>query len=332
MPPIRDCDARHRLVQDQRQRQPAIVVAEMDARRAERLHRQSDAGRWKVPAEVLAHALERSAEKAFAGRSPSEAELDRYFDSLHLTDLALACACAMGRDDAWDHFVREYRPGMYRAADAIDASGGAREIAEALYAELFGLEERDGIRQSVFRYFHGRSSLATWLRSLIAQRHIDRHRETRRLDQLPDDSSPASIPSSATADHPDRRRFVAAMQAVLSAAIAALAPRDRLRLACYYAQEMTLAQIGTLTGEHEATVSRHLARTRRAIREDVERRLTAEHGFAPAQIDECFESVVDDAGNLDIGSWLDTGRQPSPGRRRASKNAEVDRSMSEDHQ
>ncbi len=293
----------------------------MDRARAERLYQKADAGRWKVPVEVLSNALERSAEKAFAGRAPTEAELDRYFEALHLPDLALACACAMGRNDAWDHFVRECRPGMYRAADAIDASGGAREIAEALYADLFGLKEKDGIRQSVFRYFHGRSSLATWLRSLIAQRHIDRHRETRRLVPLPDESSPPAPPHPRTVapPHPDRPRFVAAMDAVLSAAIAALTPRGRLRLACYYAQEMTLAQIGTLTGEHEATVSRQLAKTRRTIRDEVERRLKVEHGFSSAEIDECFESIVDDAGQLDLGDWLET-----------SKKSDVDRSIDED--
>ena len=304
----------------------------MDARRAERLYHKADAGRWKLPAEVLSNALERSAEKAFAGRSPTESELDRYFDSLHLPDLALACACAMGRNDAWDYFVRQFRPGMYRAADAIDPSGAARDIAEALYAELFGLKEKDGIRQSVFRYFHGRSSLATWLRSLIAQRHIDRHRETRRLEPLPEDSSPASIPSQTKADHPNRARFVAAMHAVLSAAIATLAPRERLRLACYYAQEMTLAQIGRLTGEHEATVSRQLTKTRRSIREDVERRLKTEHGFSSAEIGECFDSIVDDAGQLDLGDWLDTARPPSLGYGVASKHSSVDRSINEGHQ
>ena len=283
----------------------------MDARRAERLYQASGAVRWKVPADVLANALERSAEKAFAGRSPSDAELERYFDKLHLADLALACGCAIGGEEAWDHFVREFRPGMYRAADAIDASGGAREIAEALYAELFGLKELDGKRQSVFRYFHGRSSLATWLRSLIAQRHVDRHRETRRLEPLPEDSSPASIPLQSKVEHPSRARFVAVMHAVLSTVIGALAPRDRLRLACYYAQEMTLAQIGRLTGEHEATVSRQLARTRRSIREEVERRLECEHRFSAAEMDECFESLVDDAGQLDMGDWLGGPRKIS---------------------
>jgi RNA polymerase sigma-70 factor (ECF subfamily) len=287
----------------------------MDQARLQRLREKAQADRWKVPPEVFSNALERSAEKAFAGRTPSEADLDRYYDALHLPDLALACACAMGRQDAWDHFVKEFRPAMYRSADAIDPGGGARDIAQALYAELFGLKEKDGIRQSVFRYFHGRSGLTTWLRSLISQRFVDRHRETRRLDPLPDESSAAPLRASSSTIDPDRARFVAAMRAVLAAAIAALEPRDRLRLACYYAEEMTLAQIGTMTREHEATVSRQLSRTRKAIREDVERRLREEKGFSKAEIDECFTSIVDDAGNLDLEEWL--GR----------KKPEVDRSM-----
>jgi RNA polymerase sigma-70 factor, ECF subfamily len=291
----------------------------MNQARLQRLRDRAQADRWKVPPEVFSNALERSAEKAFAGRTPSESDLDRYYDSLHLADLALACACAMGREDAWDHFVKEFRPGMYRAADAMDPGGGAREIATALYAELFGLKEKDGIRQSVFRYFHGRSSLPTWLRSLIAQRFIDRHRETRRLAPLPEESSAAPLQARSSPIDPDRARFVAAMRAVLAAAIAALEPRDRLRLACYYAQEMTLAQIGTLTREHEATVSRQLAKTRKAIRADVEKRLQQDHGFAKAEIEECFASIADDAGNLDLSEWLDTSR----------KKSDVDRSIRE---
>ncbi len=285
----------------------------MDARRAARLYQKADAGRWKLPVEVLTNALERSAEKAHAGRTPSDSELDRYYDSLHLADLALACACAMGKESAWDHFVTEFRPAMYRAADAMDPHGGAREIADALYAELFGLREKDGIRQSVFRYFHGRSSLSTWLRSVVAQRVVDRHRESRRLEPLPEeDARPIAEGVNATPHSPDRARYVAAFRAGLAAVIAALAPRDRLRLACYYAQEMTLAQIGKLTREHEATVSRQLARTRRDVREGVERRLAEDHRFSKGEIDECFASMVNDAGNLDLAEWLDDRRKKSP--------------------
>lgn len=306
----------------------------MEDARLHRLMVRAHADRWGLAPAALAAALDRSAAKAFAGRQPSAAELDRYFDSLHLADLALACACDAGHDAAWDHFVAEFRPSLYRAADAIDSSGGARELADALYGDLFGVKDTTGDRASLFRYFHGRSSLATWLRSLLSQRYIDRYRQSRRLEPLPDESQhprtrAPSHPRTSGPD-PDRGRYVSAMRAALAAGIAALAPRDRLRLACYYAQEMTLAQIARLTREHEATVSRQLAKTRRAIRDDVERRLQAEHGFSTVEIEECFKSLVDDAGNLDLGEWLETTGPPSPGLRWAGKKSQLDRSRTED--
>ncbi|MEO8677621.1 MAG: sigma-70 family RNA polymerase sigma factor, partial [Vicinamibacterales bacterium] len=153
---------------------------------------------------------------------------------LHPEDLALAEACARGDAAAWDRFVLEYRPILYRAADAIDRTGRARELADALYAELFGMKERDGERQSLFRYFHGRSSLATWLRAVLSQRYVDHIRASRRLEELPDEEALESRPARPAAPGPDASRFATALQQVLSDAIAALEPRDRLRLGCYY--------------------------------------------------------------------------------------------------
>jgi RNA polymerase sigma-70 factor (ECF subfamily) len=293
----------------------------MDEAQARRLYGDAGANRWELPPAAFADALERSAARAFAGRTPEAGDLDRYFGSLHLPDLALACACALGHEGAWDHFVAEFRPALYRSADAIDPGGGAREVADALYADLFGLKDRHGVRPSLFLYFHGRSSLVTWLRSLLTQRYVDRVRAVRRLDPLPDDSSPAAVPARPAAPDLDRPRFAAAMRAALAAAMAALAPRDRLRLGCYYAQEMTLAQIGRLTGEHEATVSRHLTRTRRTIRDAVEQRLRDEHGFGEREITECFASLSADAGTIDLGELLPAGER---------KNSAADRSLHED--
>lgn len=294
----------------------------MDEARAARLHREAQAQRWNVPQSAFAEALDRSATKAFAGRTPSPAQLDTYFSSLHLADLALACACALGADAAWDHFVVEFRPALYRAADAVDAGGGAREVADALYAELFGLKERDGERRSLFRYFHGRSSLGTWLRSLVAQRYVDRIREVRRHDPIPEEASPSVLVAPPAPVNPDQSRFAAAMRAALGLAIAALAPRDRLRLGCYYAQEMTLAQIGRLTAEHEATVSRHLTRTRTEIRGAVERQLRDQHHFGEQEVSECFAVISADAGAINLGDWLEP---PDP-----RKNSSADRSNPED--
>jgi hypothetical protein len=81
--------------------------------------------------------------------------------SSHAADVDLAQLCAAGDERAWETFVREYRPLLYRAADALDRSGGARDVADALFAELYGIKDGGGPRQSLFRYFQGRSSLAT---------------------------------------------------------------------------------------------------------------------------------------------------------------------------
>src|ERR1700737_2330698 len=139
----------------------------------ERLYQQARAERWNLSREVFAEALAASAGKAFAGTTPTARAIERYLTSLRLEDLALACGCATGNDAAWDQFVAEQRPVLYRAADALDPSGGAREVADSMYADLYGLQDGEGARRSLFRYFHGRSSLATWLRAVLSQRFIE---------------------------------------------------------------------------------------------------------------------------------------------------------------
>ena len=280
----------------------------IDEELVERLYRRANGARWRAPRDLFGQALQASASRACSGASRASVdarEVERHLSSLHLEDLALACACAAGDDAAWEHFVREYRPLLYRAADAIDPSGGARDLADALYADLFGLRHEGGDRRSLFRYFHGRSSLLTWLRAVLAQRHVDRQRTSRKLDALPGDDAPDAIAAPALSPDPDRERYVELTRVVLGRVVARLAPQDRLRLACYYGQQLTLAQTGALLGEHEATASRGLARTRREIRSAVEAELRGKNGLTDAEISRCFECVTEDAGPLDLREMLD---------------------------
>lgn len=272
---------------------------------ADRLYRDARADRWSVPVERFAAALQASADRAAA------ADVAAYLNGLHLEDLALACACVVGDERAWEHFVRELRPVLYRAADALRPGGGARDLADSLYADLYGLQERDGERRSLFRYFHGRSSLATWLRAVLAQRVVDAVRVERRLDPLPEEGvEVAAVSSAASAPDPDRARYVVWIQRALKVAVSVLSAKDRLRLACYYSQELTLAETGRVLKEHEATVSRHLAKTRRTIRTEVERYLRAEGRLNEAQIDRCFEYALEDSGPLDLGGMLRKDSEP----------------------
>jgi RNA polymerase sigma-70 factor (ECF subfamily) len=259
----------------------------------DRLVVRSGASRWGVPRAALIEAVGRAVSTRFAAATPAAGVMDAFVDGLHAEDLALACACACGSPEAWDHFVTTYRPELYRAARAMSDEATGRELADSLYADLFGLSEKDGVRSSLFRYYHGRAKLSTWLRSVLAQRRVDLARTARRLTSLddPDHAAERTLPAAAPAD-PARAAVMRMAAAAVTAAVAALEPPDRFRLACYYVHEMTLAQIGRLAGEHEATVSRKLERARKTLRAAIEAALS-ERGVALADVD----------------SWADVARE-----------------------
>ena len=232
--------------------------------------------------------------------TPSRTSLDAraiqaYLDSLHAADLALACACSEGNAAAWDFFMARFRPELYRAGRAIAGEVAGRDLADSLYAELYGLREAAGQRKSLFDYFLGRSKLTTWLHAILAQRHVDGIRRSRRTEPLEDgeaekpSSSNYAATTAASSPDPERNRFLAILQVVLTAALDVLMPRDRLRLAYYYVEGLTLAEIGRLLGEHEATVSRKLERTRSGIRKHVEGALRQEKKLSAAQLQLCYE-------------------------------------------
>lgn len=278
------------------------MALEVDRRSAERLYNRARASRWPLSIDDFARALTASVTKAFAGQTPTAREVQRYVDSLRHEDLALACACAAGHEAAWEHFVLQYRPILYRAADALDPAGGARELADSLYADLFGLDVHKGERRSLFRYFHGRSSLATWLRAVLAQRLVDRARAESRTEPIADDGPAAR--ATQTGD-PDRGRYLVLIHRAFRDALGSLDAKGRLRIRYYYVHGLTLAETGRLLGEHEASVSRHLAAARKAIRRDIERRL-AESALGPDEIARCFACVAEDAGPLDLDRLLAT--------------------------
>lgn len=277
---------------------PLPWVPAIAAEKARDLYARSGASRWGLAETAFEDALRRSAAHRFRGLSPSRREIEGYLDTLHIADLALACACARGSEPAWEHFVRDFRPALLAAASVAGPDVG-RELADSIYADLFGTEERDGVRRSLFDYFHGRSSLAGWLRAVLAQRAVDRARSSRRFQPLPDPDTPLEPSVQAAPPDADRARRLSMVRVALSAAVRGLAARDRLRLALYYARELKLAAVGRVLGESEATVSRKLARSRADLRRAVERRLRERHGLNERQIAESFDLArTDEAFDL----------------------------------
>jgi RNA polymerase sigma-70 factor (ECF subfamily) len=296
----------------------------------DRLYTLANAERWKLSQEQFAVALQRSASKYPATGMRAPHHLEEYLGALHLEDLALATACCAGIDAAWEHFVNTYRAYLRTAAGAIlrcnAATAEACDLADSLFSELYGLTDGKGTERSLFRYFHGRSSLKTWLRAVLAQRHIDSIRAGRRFEELAEDDTgdgpPRTLlgPQTQPVD-PHRERYVASFTRALQTALDCLDPQEKERLRLYYAEEKTLAEIGRLLGEHESSVSRHLDRVRRDLRQAVEgilrKGIGAANGFAvqpgmsDAEIALCFECSGGEVP-IDLDKLLPRSKSPGP--------------------
>ena len=295
------------------------------------LHVRASAARWNISYEEFANALYRSAAHHLVAAAPGETA-ENYLGALHLEDLALACALRNGSEPAWEQFVSEYRPILRAAARAIVGRGDeerATELADSLYAELYGLDRRGGKRKtSLLDYFHGRSKLSTWLRAVLAQRHVDGLRGSQRtqpIDGGPGDRSddrPAERSRGAQANAAreeidlDRARLLPQLAGAVAQALAALSAADRLLLLLYYVQGLRLAQIASILGAHEATASRRLQKIRSEVRQRVEGILAAgsaphngspaAKGLSAAEIRACLDYALED-WSFDLAPALTDG-------------------------
>ena len=294
---------------------------------------------WHLSFVAFQTAITRSAAKRFGELKQPVEKFQEYFATLHVRDLALACACAEGSEAAWNEFVAEYRGYLRTAAAAIlrrpAQDAAVIELADSLFADLYGLSEGKAGGRSLFRYFHGRSSLKTWLRAVLAQRHIDSIRAGKKFDSLDDagdDGETRRVPELGTVQSPadpHREMYLQRFREALTAALAGLEARDRSRLRLYYAQDRTLAEIGRELGEHESSVSRNLERVRQELRATVEGLLRAgksaangvtavpgESGMDDAQIELCLQYGAEDAA-IDLDKLFEsrkTKKMPGPDR------------------
>lgn len=266
------------------------------------LYARSGASALGVSDISFARALARAA-AAHSRAGAAHIELGDTLAALHLDDLALVTACLEGRAEAWEVFVDRHQAALVKAGRAMAGDPGA-ELAEGLLGDLFGVDGKGRARRSPLESFHGRARLSTWLRTVLAQRHVDQWRQRRREEPLDDHASALLDDRDAHAETRfDHRRVRAAVQRALDAALAAVSPVDRARIALYYGRGLNLAEIGRLFHEHEATVSRKLTRVRKDIQQAVRRHLDEVEHLSPAAIAAAVATLGEREG-ADVARWL----------------------------
>jgi RNA polymerase sigma-70 factor (ECF subfamily) len=222
----------------------------------------------------------------------SENEARTFFLSLRVDELALARACAAGENSAWEIFLTRFREKLYLSALRIAREdSAARELADTLYADLYGTTTREGQRVSKLASYTGRGSLEGWLRTVLAQEYVNRYRRTKRLVSLDEESEEgvqfrAPDPQPVT---PSDSRLARATDEVL----AGLPAEDRMVLSAYYLDDRTLAEIARMLGVHESTISRKLDKLSKSLRKQIVAALTKD-GMSRRQAEEALEVDVRD--------------------------------------
>lgn len=224
--------------------------------------------------------------------STSENEVRTFFLTLRVDELALARACAAGSNSAWEIFLTRYREKLYLSALRIARQdSAARELADGLYADLYGTNLRDGQRVSKLASYTGRGSLEGWLRTVLSQEYVNRYRRTKRLVSL-DEESEEGVQFQAPVPEPVPAADNRLAQAT-DEALAFLSAEDRMVLSAYYLDGRTLAEIARMLGVHESTISRKLDKLAKALRKHILAGLVR-GGMSRRQAEEALEVDVRD--------------------------------------
>lgn len=222
----------------------------------------------------------------------SENDARAFLLTLRVEELALARACAAGSNPAWEIFLTLYREKLYLSALRIAREdSAARDLADSLYAELYGTNTREGERVSKLASFTGRGSLEGWLRTVLAQEFVNRYRRTKRLVSLEEESEDG-VQLAAPEPEPVRAAD-SRLELATDAALAGLASEDRIVLAAYYLDGRTLAEIARLMGVHESTISRKVDKLGKSLRKKILASLS-QQGMSRRQAEEALDVDVRD--------------------------------------
>ena len=263
-------------------------------------YRESDGERYGITAEQFC-GIVAAVVLRYAGEA-SEAEKIDLIGTLHIADLVLSRACSDGNEAAWEVFLTRFRAPLYEAAYRITTDEAtARELADELYANLYGFSGADGQRRSKLDYYMGRGSFEGWLRTVLSQQYVNRYRSRRHevsLDQELEAGVGFAAPPATDERQPDDCVVTAVAQT-----LAELSAEERFLLTSWYLDQRTLADIGRQLKVHESTISRRMERLIGTVRKRVRNRLQGS-GLSSRQCDEVMRDLDVRDLNVNVAASL----------------------------
>jgi len=231
------------------------------------LYRQSGGERFGLDPAEFATILQQVAAR-YLRADARQVEIVELLTHLRVEELVLARSCARGNEAAWEVFLGRYREKLYAAAHSMATDdSAARDLADSVYADLYGTRTSDGRRVSKLDSFTGRGSLEGWLRAVLAQEYVNRYRKQQHLVSI-EERIEAGVQLPAKESDPTQA-LDPRLEEATDQALASLSAEDKLVLANYYLDGRTLAEIARLLGVHESTASRRLEKITTALRKSI---------------------------------------------------------------
>jgi len=225
-----------------------------------------------------------------AARLPDDLEMAAALDTLCVSDLYLACACARGSEAAIEAFQRGPLREVGAALRRYNPPGPVLDDIRQRVSELVLIGGAD--KQPKIGQYSGRGSLRAWIR-VIAVREANRMRLADGRERPTEDDC---LFDAATAHgEPEVSYLKASYRALFKQAfhdaLAALSIHDRLLLRQHFLDGLSIDRLGALHGVHRATAARWLAGLRKKLLDKTHARLRAELQIDREELDSVMRLI-----------------------------------------
>lgn len=227
-----------------------------------------------------------------AERMPAGGPIVEALQSLHASDLYLACGCALRQAAAHAALERSYLGEVQSYVGRIDGSAAFVDEVRQRLRERILLSEANG-RPRIAEYT-GKGALGAWLRAVSVRLALDLRRgAVNAAAPGEEEDEPAKL--SAPVGDPEldylKIRYRNEYRAALSATLSALSPDERNVLRLHYLDGLSIDEIGLSYRVHRSTVARWIARARGRILEEVRRRLSNQLKVETEEVDSIMRLV-----------------------------------------
>jgi RNA polymerase sigma-70 factor, ECF subfamily len=248
-----------------------------------------------------------------AARVPPDQPIRDALHSLYVTDLYLACGCAIGNTKAIAaleaHYISKLAPALSRKA-----AGDDDEVAQRLRVRtLVG----DGQSRPRIASYSGRGPLGKWIRISATRLAVDLRRlATPILD--------AAHGADATASDAERsyvvQRYGDEFVKALESALAQLTKRERTLLHLHFLEEVSVVQIAARLGVSPRTVQRRLAAAEKQIVKNLQSLVAQRLELSSSQIESLLPDVESELVAV-LQRFLSRSDAPAPDAATMTTNA-----------